>query len=127
MGLMPDPWRKSYLYRCFDAGDVLLYVGVTFNVSARKSQHRKRAAWFSNVKRVSIETFDSRHEAELAEYRVIQTERPKINRVGADMPHLLDRNRISVEAWYELHTRRASMPEGFFTPIDDAMRHGRLQ
>jgi len=123
---MPDPWRKSILYRAYAANGRLLYVGVTYCWTARKSQHKKADKWFREMNRVEFCEHDSRHEAELAEYAAIKNESPMFNVVGVSRQHKLSRKRISVEAWYEFDQRGVPVPNGFVTIIDDHMRGGAL-
>lgn len=67
------------VYRLFDAGGVLLYVGVSLNPFARFAAHRSERSWFFDVASVTFEHFDSRVEALEAEARAIRDEGPKYN------------------------------------------------
>jgi hypothetical protein len=72
--------RQTYdLYRHFDAGGNLLYVGVSFCAVLRLSQHRKAAGWYGDIVRVEIERFPTREDVLTAERKAIAEEKPKHN------------------------------------------------
>ena len=104
----------SFVYRFFDADGALLYVGCTYNMIARKSQHRKKTPWFGDVARIEIEEFSSRLEADLAELEYIRAERPRYNVTGVAAPIPLDGRIVSYIIYHELiEVRRARIPTGF--------------
>ncbi|QAZ38469.1 hypothetical protein C1M51_02980 [Methylibium sp. Pch-M] len=70
------------LYRHFDGGDVLLYVGISLSPIYRLSSHRSGSSWAEKIARVSIEWFQTRAEALQAEAYAIATERPAHNVMG---------------------------------------------
>lgn len=69
----------QHLYRHYDSEDNLLYVGVSLSAVHRLSQHKKSAHWFSDIRRVEIETFDSREAVLDAERTAIYSENPLHN------------------------------------------------
>jgi hypothetical protein len=69
------------LYRHYDEQDRLLYVGVALSAIHRLSQHRDHSTWFEKIKRVEIQTFETRKEALEAERQAITEERPKHNMI----------------------------------------------
>ena len=69
----------SQLYRHFDEGSNLLYVGISLNTFARLSQHKQHAKWFEKIKSVKIEHFETREQAIAAEKWAIKQENPKFN------------------------------------------------
>lgn len=71
--------ERTALYRHFDAGGVLLYVGISTDVLRRLLQHRERSGWIEHVSRVELEWFASRREAVSAEAVAIQRELPPWN------------------------------------------------
>lgn len=71
--------ERSCLYRFYDVNDVLLYVGVTRDVSARFGAHRRDAAWWLEAARVEVTFHESMAAAEAAEAVAIVTERPLYN------------------------------------------------
>lgn len=73
------------LYRHFDANGALLYIGVSLNALKRLSQHQNLSPWFASISNVTIETFETKQEALLAERHAIERENPKFNieRLGA--------------------------------------------
>lgn len=73
------PGRTCGLYRCFDAEDRLLYVGISFKVWARWQQHSLRSPWFHEVRKVTIERFESRGHAADAEREAVAKEKPVHN------------------------------------------------
>lgn len=67
------------LYRLYSAAGTLLYVGIADNIPNRLKQHSKDKAWWPEVTSTAFQQFDTRAEAEAAEKRAIQTERPVHN------------------------------------------------
>ena len=67
------------LYRHFDAANNLLYVGISLSAINRLSQHSECSQWFSAIKRVEIERFESREAAMKAERIAIHNENPAHN------------------------------------------------
>jgi hypothetical protein len=70
---------KTCLYRHFDRGGTLLYVGVSLNPFARTSQHKATAKHFHKTTKIEVEWFDSRDMALAMELKAIKTEKPKYN------------------------------------------------
>lgn len=70
---------RSFVYRLFDSGGDLLYVGFTWNPYERWTSHRRTKPWWPEVAFVSL----SMHEGDLptraAETRAIHEERPRYN------------------------------------------------
>lgn len=94
--------KLSVLYRCYDAAGALLYVGVTYRLAARKSQHRKKWPWFADVARIDTHEFYWRRDAEAAELRAIRFEGPRYNVEGVTRPSpLLNRPRSRMVEWEE--------------------------
>ena len=67
------------LYRHYDQQGQLLYVGVSLNAMARLQQHASTAGWFSKIRSVTIEQFESREKALSAERLAIVDEAPLFN------------------------------------------------
>lgn len=71
-----------YVYRCYDADDVLLYVGLTCNVSRRMSGHRHNPTTLASrlvsceMARYKVTSYTDGLEAERAEAEAIRTESP---------------------------------------------------
>lgn len=79
----------NYLYRCFDADGVLLYVGVAKNVANRLDNHRHashRLIWPSKVARNTVEAYANRRAALAAEAQAILTEKPLHNKARKQTP-----------------------------------------
>lgn len=68
-----------YLYRHFDSEDKLLYVGISLSAINRLSQHKGNSAWFASIKRVEVESFQTKGEALMAERMAITREEPLHN------------------------------------------------
>ncbi|MBP5892819.1 GIY-YIG nuclease family protein [Streptomyces scabiei] len=82
---MQDPIRTA-LYRCFDADEELLYVGISYDPTARWKQHQSNSPWWRDVAVRTVEWFDDRPAAEAAERKAIQTEGPRHNVVHRPTP-----------------------------------------
>lgn len=72
-----DP--RTALYRLYDAGGVLLYIGVSAHITARWKAHSGSTSWFREVRRQQVTWYPSRAEAMAAETSAIKAERPKWN------------------------------------------------
>lgn len=68
--------RTTTLYRAFDEGGHLLYIGIAANWARRWAQHSERSPWFKHVARLSIEAHPTRAAALKAERTAIQQEHP---------------------------------------------------
>ena len=76
--------RATFLYRCYDRDNVLLYVGVSLHVEARLLEHRRKPApWFGRLARCTVQSQPSRIAAEAAEKRAIKNEKPLFNKAHA--------------------------------------------
>lgn len=74
------PELTTDLYRLYDAEGTLLYIGISKSAMARMKQHAKEKEWWLEVRRIEIEhVLGGRCDAELAERRAIESERPKYN------------------------------------------------
>ena len=71
---------RTDVYRCWAADGRLLYIGMSMGVAHRLSEHRRTAAWFPEVAKVTTQTYQSRDEAMTAERIAIQHERPIHNK-----------------------------------------------
>lgn len=67
------------VYRCYDADDRLLYVGVSNKPETRVKIHKGQGAkWAQRVARVDHEWYDNRCDALIAERRATLTEHPEV-------------------------------------------------
>jgi len=83
--------RPHALYRFYDRSDVLLYVGITVDPSARFKKHAGDKLWWGEVDHIDIEQCATRREAEDAEREAIKKEEPLYNKVHnlfVPAPHL---------------------------------------
>jgi hypothetical protein len=73
---------KTALYRLFDSGGRLLYVGTSAQPEVRYSQHAAEKPWWPDVASKGVEWFDDRALAVYAEESAIDTEQPLYNKRG---------------------------------------------
>lgn len=71
---------KTALYRHYDAGGRLLYVGITERLGVRDRQHRSTSSWHDDVAETRTQWFDAREIAIAAERFAIRTEAPIHNK-----------------------------------------------
>lgn len=69
------------VYRLFDAGGDLLYIGRSNNVERRILQHRQQQPWGSSISRWSTVDYPTRQDAHQAEQRAICAEDPTYNKL----------------------------------------------
>lgn len=67
------------LYRFYDAGGDLLYVGITNNPGRRWGRHADDKPWWTEVDRIEIERYPDRPSVLLAEKAAIKAELPRYN------------------------------------------------
>lgn len=104
--------RRCALYRHYDAGGVLLYVGISEGLMDRTIRHARTSDWARFAERAEADWHGSRELAAAAERRAIRDEVPVFNRqhaVGdvdrriADYIEAVEaRDAIDVLASYEL-------------------------
>jgi hypothetical protein len=71
--------RPTCLYRHFDEGGKLLYIGITHNSQNREEGHERSALWYG-LSRRRVETwYPNRAEAEAAEIQAIKKRQPLFN------------------------------------------------
>ena len=74
--------EQTEVYRYFDDGGRLLYVGISICAVARLFQHTAKSHWIRHVARVEIKRFPTRMAAVRAEWAAIRDERPLYNKLG---------------------------------------------
>lgn len=84
---------ETQLYRHFNDGGELLYVGISLSAINRLGQHADHATWFKTISKVTIENFATRNEALDAERNAIHKENPKHN-----IKHKKEAERLAMEA-----------------------------
>ena len=67
------------LYRHFDSDCNLLYVGISICFWDRLRAHSARSSWHSQIAFVTVDHYETRHKAEIAEDVAIALEKPKYN------------------------------------------------
>lgn len=70
---------KCALYRHFDGGGALLYVGISLRPFTRTKEHTVLSGWADQIANVRIEYFPTRKEALEAEARAVREENPAHN------------------------------------------------
>ena len=70
------------VYRCYDANDNLLYVGMSVQVQTRLARHLNGTPWWGLVAEVRITRFPTWRNALEAEARAIADEKPLYNRTN---------------------------------------------
>ena len=100
--------RKPHdLYRLYDEGDKLLYVGISYSALGRLAQHRDSQPWAGEVRRMAVEPLGSvtRKQAEVIERQIIQREKPLrnvvhngANRSTAVAPSSWERTAVDLDA-----------------------------
>ena len=92
---------RHYIYRCYDADDLLLYVGCAANATRRIAQHRQGKARASRslsalmTRYVAEGPYPDRESAETAERAAIRTESPLLNIQHSQLPGWVSNNRIA--------------------------------
>lgn len=91
---------EQALYRFFDEGGSLLYVGVSIHPFARMGQHKHDKSWWGEVASTTIERFPDRKAVLEAERTAIVTEKPRYNIVHAARRHKsVPRERFRYTYW----------------------------
>ncbi|MGW0575149.1 GIY-YIG nuclease family protein [Streptomyces sp. NPDC002920] len=81
--------ERTALYRLYDSGDSLLYVGIAKDPKVRFGQHRHDKIWWPEVAVREVEWFATREQALQKEAQAIQRELPRYNDAGVQWPHHL--------------------------------------
>lgn len=68
-----------YVYRCFDADDRLMYVGLTLDRAHRYRTHRSGTPWWPDVTRITSTRYDDDEEARRVEASTIARCSPRHN------------------------------------------------
>ena len=90
------------VYRIYDAGDQLLYVGISWNVDRRMNAHEHKAPWVGEYDHETLTWYDTRGEALAAETEAIKSEQPTYN-VTHNRPPSSHTIRTTVDLTPELH------------------------
>lgn len=80
----PKANTATFLYRFYDADDVLLYVGITDNLLERTWSHARASTWMEFAVRSTVEQHAKRGDAEEAEITAIRGECPLFNQAYND-------------------------------------------
>lgn len=108
---------RTAVYRLYDAGDMLLYVGVARRPDVRCKHHSTHKRWWPEVSRRVLEWHESRDSALRAEAAAIRGELPRYNAV---IPHADGSLRgCAVRAGVPLIARGQGAPEFRRIRMDD--------
>lgn len=78
---------EHVLYRFYDAGGALLYVGITNSITSRFKAHAKAQPWWHQVTGCRVEFHPDRAAVQRAEVAAIRFEHPRYNiRDSVPMP-----------------------------------------
>lgn len=80
--------RRTALYRFFDAGGRLLYVGVAFDPEDRWKEHATSKPWWPDVAHKEVVWRDTRTDALNDEAEAIRTELPLYNVKDSNVPRM---------------------------------------
>lgn len=101
------------VYRIYDAGDRLIYVGQSQRMGMRMRTHRTASWWFGLMDRVDVEYHPTRDAAVAAEQVAIQEEQPSFNskhtgRDESDFSHWTEADIHFAKTWLRNnHIRRS--------------------
>lgn len=122
--------RQQALYRFWDVDDTLLYIGISLDPGKRWKQHREDKPWWSDVAKVTVETYPSRSAAMDAERAAIAAERPRYNvthngalatrhdvRRREQLTTALDE--IADVAFYTMPHSRKLLKRGYFAEVEE--------
>jgi hypothetical protein len=70
---------RTALYRFYGTNDQLLYVGITERLGERWENHVRRKAWWSSVRRQTVDWYPTRAAAAAAEVAAITADKPLYN------------------------------------------------
>ncbi len=76
---MAPPQGRTAVYRFYDKGGALLYVGITHDTKVRFAQHASDKSWWPKVCTREVVWHPTRRDAECEEVHAIATENPKHN------------------------------------------------
>ena len=63
---------KTSVYKFYDDEQNLLYVGISLNVFARLSQHKRDKDWWDEITNIKVQHTDTREDALDLEARLIK-------------------------------------------------------
>jgi hypothetical protein len=106
--------RPAAVYRLYDAGGALLYVGMSLSVGSRLSIHRSKARWWRDVDREEITWYRTAADARSAEARATAEEHPVHNvQQGRVIPGLGGPDAVLTEEEVNAWQLRDYLDQGF--------------
>lgn len=70
---------ETYVYVCFNAVGIPIYVGISYNVKTRLNQHRADKPWWHLVDKIEYRSFATRQAADEKETQLIRKYQPEYN------------------------------------------------
>lgn len=101
------------LYRLYDEGGDLLYVGISTRPLQRVREHSKGQTWWTEVASQTFQHYPTRTEAAAAELAAIKSENPKHNIVGRSTAPVRHLSNVGQRVYARRADRRAG-PARFF-------------
>ena len=121
-----------YVYRMYDEGGRLLYVGISKTLATRLTQHHRDKPWANEIASVMGKRYTSREAARAAEIEAIQNEDPRYN--IQDRAKTVDWGIRAAGIWEQMDATERSdaislgerflteWPDGWSSPSDRAVR-----
>ena len=116
--------EPTAVYRLYDAAGVLLYVGISLDLSTRLKTHQKEKTGWPAVTRIDLQWCATREAAIAEERRAILSEQPLWNVIGSGRPSY-----VQTSKWRTIvGAIRAEIESGYWPPgtrIDSAAEWAR--
>lgn len=92
--LLAPEWRHpdgvhrlgNLLYRCYDASQQPLYIGLTGCSGVRLDTHRRKSEWWPLAEYIAVSAYATREDLKEAERAALRHERPRFNQVAVQGP-----------------------------------------
>ena len=112
-----DERVKTTLYKFWNNNE-LLYVGISLNVFARLSQHKRDKSWWDEITEITVKHYDTRDEALDAEAKAIKESGPKYN-IAMNNGVYIEIDRESEIAKLESEILNPTMSDEFVTKYNE--------
>lgn len=102
--MTPQTAAGPVVYRVYDAGDRLIYIGSSGDLEQRLAHHSANSWWYGLVGRVETKPYPTIADARVAEFAAIKSELPAFNcrHTGPAAQirlRLTDADRAACRAW----------------------------
>ena len=108
---------KTTLYKFWNK-DKLLYVGISLNVFARLSQHKRDKDWWDEITEITVKHYDTREQALDAEAKAIKEQDPQYN-IAMNNGVYIEVDREAEIAKLESECVNPTMSEDFTTKYNE--------